>query len=99
MGFKYMKKQPDRISLEQFDGMVNKVLDHTLPENGFVEGCEKEYYRRHKDRIYKTLELALSILSNVHGKKVLDIGSSPGYIALALKSLGYDVVGGWGFGG
>ena len=78
------------MKFKEFDNLiVNKVLLQPLSEEEFG-GNEKEYYNLHKDRIYKTLH---AIPVDV-GKEILDLGCEPGYIAIALKVSGYNVIGG-----
>lgn len=78
------------MKFEEFDNLImDEVLTHPLSEDDFG-GKESEYYKIHKDRIYKTLQ----IIPDTIGKDVLDLGSEPGYIAIALKMNGYNVIGG-----
>lgn len=61
-----------------------------LIRNEVLGGNEDEYYDMHRDRIYKTLQT----IPETAGKNVLDLGCEPGYIAIALKVIGYNVGGG-----
>lgn len=61
-----------------------------LIRNEVLGGNEDEYYDMHRDRIYKTLQA----IPETAGKNVLDLGCEPGYIAIALKVIGYNIRGG-----
>ena len=78
------------MKFKDFDNLIlSRVLTQPLPKDEFG-GDENEYYNLHKDRICKTLQ----VIPETNGKDVLDLGCEPGYIAIALKVIGYNVTGG-----
>lgn len=78
------------MDFKEFNNLIiNKVLMQPLPGDE-LGGDENEYHNLHKDRIYKTL----CVIPETAGKNALDLGCEPGYIAIALKVMGYTVRGG-----
>lgn len=73
--------------------MDSKIIKHALSKIKIGNSIEEQtYFNQHQFRYIKTLQLIAT--ENIIGKKIVDLGTLPGHLPIALKLLGAEEVAG-----